>query len=196
MNIRIDILRKGERGDYVLSTKRIVGGLNSMKIIINSNQKNNPLEKEPYKTLIKHLRTFEGSYKDESITLGWPYDTDTIFQDGFYIGNEDDIKQVPHIDYIFTELSDNGSTKEFVRCIHSNKFSRNNYSELIFDRVHNISLRLPYVYIPNVESFEAECTLSDKVIVTMDAVVSDKKYVEDVCCLMLSHMITIFSLDD
>ena len=71
-----------------------------------------------------------------------------------------------------------------------------NFYDEVFERVSDISQRLPYIYLPGVDSFEAECSLTDKIIVTFDAVVSDKDRVVEVCCMMLSHLIMMFSLDN
>ena len=67
---------------------------------------------------------------------------------------------------------------------------------MIFDRVKNISQRLPYLYIPNTCYFDAECTISEKLNITFEMIVSDKNKVEEVCCSMISHLIAMFTLDD
>ena len=167
-----------------------------MKIFVNTSKSYNVLDKEPYKMLISKIKGFEGSYDNQQITLKWPNDVNATVINGFYIGIEDGICYVPSIKYTFAEIEEDHITKVFIRCVQSNAFSRDNFYDEVFERVSDISQRLPYIYLPGVDSFEAECSLTDKIIFTFDAVVSDKDRVVEVCCMMLSHLIMMFSLDN
>lgn len=169
-----------------------------MKIFVNTGKSYNVLNKEPYHTLINKISAFKGEYDGEEIVIKWPEDENinATFIDGFYIGSSDGICQVPSVKFIFAKIVEDGVEKVFIRCVQSNAFCGDNYYDLIFDRIQSISERLPYLYVPCADSFEAECTLSGKLLVTMDAIVSDKDKVEEVCCMMLSYLIMIFALDD
>ena len=167
-----------------------------MRIVINPSNTTKIYELEPYGLLLSKLDKLKGNYHDESVVLRWDEEERCVFKEGFYIGVDEDIKQVPSIKYLFAELEENGDKKIFIRCIFENAFDRNNYYDLILNRVCDISLRLPYIFIPGADSYESECSISDKLKITMDVVVSDKDRVTEICCSILSHLIAIFSLDD
>ncbi len=144
---------------------------------------------EPYKKIIAELKKFSNDYDNKSITLKWGGSQG--FKDGIYT-DDNSICTNASLKFSFHELIDD---RIATICTCEFRYSKFCSSHNIFDRVNDISLRLPYIYIGCAEQLEAKCALSNHISINVEAICK-KNFIQEMCCGIVSHIISMFTLDD
>lgn len=164
-------------------------------LCINMN-KHESLKKEPYASFLKKFDIIKESINGEQIELRVG-GKDGCFSNGFYIDSV--YYKNPRLRFDFAKIpspENDGTTVTFIRACYSYEGEDSYDLEFHLQRAKDIKKRAPYYYIPWATHFEFSSQIDDEYRLVFDALVGDDEKLQEVCCSLISLIITIFSLDN
>ena len=167
-----------------------------MPVVYVNLKKQESLTKEPYVSFLKKYNTIKDDLNGEQIELRVG-GKDGCYANGFYIDNVYYKNPRLKIDFAsITSHKDGQRTSVFIRFSYSYEGEDIGDFNLHLQRVKDIKKRAPYYYIPGASHFEFSSQIDDEYKLLFDVLVEDLEKVSEVCCSMISLIITIFSLDN
>jgi len=167
-----------------------------MPILYVNLNKHDSLSREPYASFFKKYENIKGALNGEQIELRVG-GRNECFSNGFYVDEFYYKNPALRIDFATVPSPDDEKAKSiFVRVVYS--YEGEDCCDLDFhlQRVRDIRKRAPYYYIPGAAYFEFSSQIDDEYKLVFDAIVEDEEKVPEVCCSIISLIISIFSLDN
>ncbi|MBQ6824831.1 MAG: hypothetical protein IJN82_06135 [Clostridia bacterium] len=167
-----------------------------MPILYVNLNKQESLTKEPYASFLKRYDIIKENVNGEQIDLRVG-GKDGCFTNGFYVDKM--YCKNPRLRLEFATLPSperSGETCTFVRAIYSYEGEDGYDLDFHLQRARDIKKRAPYYYIPGASHFEFSSQVDDEFKLIFDVLVEEKRFVSEVCCSLISLLITIFSLED
>ena len=167
-----------------------------MPVLYVNLNKHESLTKEPYISFFKKYDIIKDDLNGEQIELRVG-GKDGCFTNGFYIGKV--YYKNPRLRIDFTTIHSPEKEKEtcvFIRTSYSYEGEDSYDLDFHLQRVKDIKKRAPYYYIPGASHFEFSSQIDDEYKLLFDVLVDDVAKAPDVCCSLISLIITIFSLDN
>ncbi len=167
-----------------------------MPVLYINSDKHDCLKREPYVTLLKKFEVIKDSLDAEEIELRVG-GRDGCFANGFY--TDDVYYKNPRLKISFATVPspDDRTLKSFfIRAAYSFESEDDYDLEFHLQRIKDIKKRVPYFYLPDVTHFEFSSQIDEDYKLFFDAVVDDREKVRNVCCMLISLIISVFSLDN
>lgn len=167
-----------------------------MPVLYVNLNKHESLTKEPYVSFFKKYDVIKDDLNGEQIELRVG-GKDGCFSNGFYIDRVYYKNPRLRIDFATIPSPENEQkTGVLIRTSYSYEGEDSFDFDFHLQRVKDIKKRAPYYYIPGVTHFEFSSQIDDEYKLLFDAIVDDVSKVPEVCCSLISLIITIFSLDN
>lgn len=168
-----------------------------MPVLYVNLNKQESLTREPYASFMKKYDIIKEDPNGEQIEIRVGLGKDGCFSNGFYIDKTYYKNPRLRLEFAALPSSDTeGKESVFIRASYSYESEESYHLDLHLKRVRDIKKRAPYFYIPFASHFEFSSQVDDEYKLLFDAVVEDKNKVPDVCCSLISLIITIFTLDN
>lgn len=167
-----------------------------MPILYIGHDKHDCLKIEPYATLLKKFEAISDNPFGEEIELR-AGGREGHFTNGFYV--DEIYYKNPRLKINFASVpspDDRSTENAFVRVTYSYESEDDYDVEFHLQRIKDIKRRAPYFYLPGVDFFEFSSQIDDTYKLHFDAIVSDKDKIRDTCCMLVSLVIAVFSLDN
>lgn len=168
-----------------------------MPVLYVNLNKHESLTKEPYVSFFKKYDIIKDDPNGEQIELRVGCGKNGCFANGFYIDKV--YYKNPRLRINFATIPSPEKEQEtnvFIRASYSYEGEDSYDLDFHLQRVKDIKKRAPYYYIPGATHFEFSSQIDDEYKLLFDVLVDDVAKVPDVCCSLISLIITIFSLDN
>lgn len=165
-----------------------------MPIIICNVEEQRSLEREPYLTLGKKIKSFKGNFDSQEIELNVGSSKEG-FGKGFFSDREYVVD--PKLNFAFgkTKDAETGAWRWFVKMTYSFECTDSNFH--YYQRhIKLLKKRIPYFYIASASHFSFASHLDDRFELEFDVLVEDQNNILQVCYSLLNQIITIFSFED
>ncbi len=166
-----------------------------MPVLYVNLNKHESLKKEPYNSFLKKFNLIRENLNGEQIEIRVG-GKDRSFANGFYLDEEFYINPRLRVDFASMPVAAGEKPSMFIRVCYSYEGEDGYDLELHFQRVKDIKQRAEYLYIPGATHFEFSSQIDDEYKLMFDALVDDMSKIPDVCCLLISHIIAIFCLEN
>ncbi len=167
-----------------------------MPVLYVNLNKHEPTKKEPYASFLKKFDIIKDDLDGEQIEIRVG-GRDGTFVNGFYIDRV--YYKNPRLKFDFSTVPspyEQNKTATFIRATYSYDDEDGYDLDFHLQRAKNIKKRAPYYYLPGVTNFEFSSQIDDEYKLIFDVLVEEKEKVEEICCFLISQIISIFSLED
>lgn len=158
--------------------------------------KQKSLTKEPYVSFLKKYDVIKEDVHGEQIELRVG-GKDGCFANGFYV--DEVYYKNPRLRLDFATIpspEDADVTCTLVRASYTYEDEDGYDLDFHLRRIKDIKKRAPYYYIPGASHFEFSSQIDDAYHLLFDVLVDDMAKVPEVCCSLISLMISVFTLDN
>ena len=167
-----------------------------MPVLYVNLNKQESLTKEPYVSFFKKFDIIKDDINGEQIELRVG-GKDGCFANGFYIDKVYYKNPRLRIDFATIPAPDNNETTcTLIRASYSYEGEDGYDLDFHLQIAKDIKKRAPYYYLPGATNFEFSSQIDDEYKLLFDVLVDDPEKVSNVCCSLISLIITIFSLDN
>ena len=159
-------------------------------------EKQESLTREPYASFLKKYDLIEQELNGEEIELRVG-GKDETFTNGFYVDSY--YYENPRLRFSFATVpnpDNHEETSTLVRACYSYEGDDCYDLQYHIQRAKDIKRRAPYYFLPGATHFEFSSQVDEEFKLQFDVLVADNEKVAEVCCLLISLIIAIFSQDN